>query len=97
MTETDPNRVHDQIISRYDYHYKKNLTTKTIKQTSNRNRVEPWMTNDILADIRRRDRLAKINGRRADYKRLRNDIVYVSFGKGIVICLIFYNFYNLSL
>ena len=75
LSQTDPNHVHNHLISRYDHHYKKNLTTKTVKQSSNRNRKEPWMTNEILADIRRRDRLAKIKGRRADYKRIRNDIV----------------------
>ena len=75
LSETDPNHIHSFLISRYDYHYKKNLTTKTVKQSSNRNRLEPWMTNEILADIRRRDRLAKIKGRRAEYKRIRNDIV----------------------
>ena len=48
---------------------------KTIKCSSKRVRREPWMTNDILADIRRRDRLAKIKDRRSDYKKLRNDIV----------------------
>ena len=33
------------------------------------------MTNDILADIRRRDRLAKNKDRREDYRKLRNEIV----------------------
>ena len=33
------------------------------------------MTSDILADIRRRDRLAKKKDRREDYRKLRNEIV----------------------
>ena len=33
------------------------------------------MTKQLLADMRRRDRLAKIKERRADYKKLRNEIV----------------------
>ena len=33
------------------------------------------MTEDILADIRRRDRLVRLKHRREDYRRLRNDIV----------------------
>ena len=52
-----------------------NITKKIIKANSNRYRREPWMTDEILGDIRRRDRLAKLPGRRADYKKLRNSIV----------------------
>ena len=33
------------------------------------------MTNELLADMRRRDRLSKNKERRADYKKLRNEIV----------------------
>ena len=33
------------------------------------------MTTELLADMRKRDRLAKIKERRADYKKLRNEIV----------------------
>ena len=33
------------------------------------------MTVELLADMRKRDRLAKIKDRRADYKKLRNEIV----------------------
>ena len=33
------------------------------------------MTADILADIRRRDRLSRKKDRREDYKQLRNEIV----------------------
>ena len=33
------------------------------------------MTDEIMADIRRRDRLVKLKNRRAEYKKLRNEIV----------------------
>ena len=50
-------------------------TTKTFKKGSNRHKREPWMTVEILADIRKRDRLAKQINRRDEYKQLRNKIV----------------------
>ena len=72
---TDPDAIYNHLVSVYGHHYHSNLTTKTVKRNSNRYRREPWMTDDILADIRRRDRLAKNKRRRAEYKKLRNDIV----------------------
>ena len=75
LAETDPNVIYDSIIGKYDLHYKTNLTTKQIKKGSNKVRREEWMTNEILADIRKRDRLAKIKERRNEYKTLRNEIV----------------------
>lgn len=74
LDESDPNAIYDQIISVYNHHYHSNITTKTINRNSKRQKKEPWMTNDILKDIRRRDRLAKIKQRRAEYKLLRNEI-----------------------
>ena len=75
LSVTDPNVIYDNITSVYSHHYHKNLSIKTVKRNSNRHRREPWMTDDILADIRRRDRLAKNKRRRTEYKKLRNDIV----------------------
>ena len=75
MAETDPDRIYDGITSVYGHYYVKNISKKNIKQNSNRYRREPWMTNEILKDIRRRDRLAKIKERRNEYKKLRNEIV----------------------
>jgi exonuclease III len=73
--ESDPNIVYDLIQEKYGKHYHAAKTTKTVKNNKNRCRKEPWMTKDILADMRKRDRLAKIKDRRGDYKSLRNDIV----------------------
>ena len=75
LTMDDPNMIYNSILERYDNHYKSNLTIKEIKLGSNRLRREPWMTTEILADIRRRDRLSRIKERRAEYKILRNEIV----------------------
>ena len=75
LSQNDPNVVYDQMIRTYDHHYKSNMITKQIKPRSNTFRREPWMTDDILRDIRRRDRLSKLKHRRAEYKSLRNDIV----------------------
>ena len=73
--ESNPDLIYDKLIHKYGFHYTNNLTTKVIRPGSNRTKREPWMTNEILSDIRKRDRLAKIKGRRQDYKRLRNSIV----------------------
>ena len=37
---------------------------------------EPWMTPAIIRKMKKRDRLLKISARRADYKKLRNEIVH---------------------
>ena len=71
----DPNKIYDMMLDKYSGHYHKNKTTKMFSKRSNRFGREPWMTQDILADIRRRDRLVKAKDRREDYRRLRNDIV----------------------
>ena len=75
ISETDPNTIYDQIISVYSYHYQSNLTTKTINSNSRRYKREPWITDEILKDIKRRDRLARLKNRRSDYRQLRNEIV----------------------
>ena len=71
----DPNTIYDLIQVKYGEHYHETKTTKTLRKGSNRFRREPWMTTELLADMRKRDRLAKIKERRADYKKLRNEIV----------------------
>ena len=71
----DPDAIYDHLITNYSHHYYKNLTVRPIRRNSKRYRREPWMTDEILADMRRRDRLARNKSRRADYKKLRNEIV----------------------
>ena len=75
LDQDDPNVIYDMIQERYGHHYNETKTTKTFKRGSNHNKREPWMTMEILADIRKRDRLAKQKARRGDYKQLRNKIV----------------------
>ena len=75
LADTDPNTVYDNVISVYSHHYHTNITKKYIKHNSKRIRHEPWMTDEILSDIRRRDWLLKIKDRRNDYKKIRNEIV----------------------
>ena len=71
----DADKIYDQILEKYSKHFHENKTVKTYSKKSNRIGREPWMTADILADIRRRDRLSRKKDRRDDYKRLRNEIV----------------------
>ena len=73
--ENDPNIVYDAFHKRYLSHYQAALTTKTKFVNERRIPKQPWMSQDILKKIRRRDRLAKNPNRREDYKRLRNQIV----------------------
>ena len=75
MSETDPDKIYDQITATYCHYYHNNLSKKTVSGNSRRYKREPWMTDEIMADIRRRDRLAKIKNRRSDYKKLRNEVV----------------------
>ena len=72
---TDPDAIYDCLQEIYGKHYNETKTTKTCKKGSNRFRREPWMTVELLAEMRKRDRLAKIKDRRADYKKIRNEIV----------------------
>ena len=73
--QNDPNVVYDLIMTKYAKHYNDAKTVKTCKKGSSRYRREPWMTDEILTDMRKRDRLAKIMNRRSDYQKLRNEIV----------------------
>ena len=75
LLESDPNIIYDQIISVYSNYYHGNITNKTINSNSRRHKREPWITDEILKDIKRRDRLARLKHRRSDYKQLRNEIV----------------------
>ena len=75
LSLSDPDLIYDHLIAIYSHHYYKNLTTRTISRNSRQYKREPWMTNQILADMRRRDRLARNKNRRADYIKLRNEIV----------------------
>ena len=72
---SDANEIYDLIQSKYGKHYHESKTTKTYKKRSNKYRREPWMTNELLADMRKRDRLAKNKEKRTEYKKLRNEIV----------------------
>ena len=71
----DPNQIYDMMLEKYSHHYHLNKTVKSVSRRSNRFGREPWMTQEILADIRRRDRLVRDKNRREDYRKLRNDIV----------------------
>ena len=73
--QDDPNIIYDLIQEKYGKHYHESKIEKIYKTGSNRFRREPWMTSELLADMRRRDRLAKIKDRRPDCKKLRNEIV----------------------
>ena len=67
--------AYDLLQEKYGFLYHISKTTKTVKANTYRVRRDPWITYDILRDMRRRDRLAKKKDRRAEYQELRNDIV----------------------
>ena len=71
----DSNQIYDSILNKYGEHYHGNKTTRTFTKRTNRFGREPWMTPEILLDIRRRDRLARRRDKREEYKKLRNEIV----------------------
>jgi hypothetical protein len=75
--ETYPNKIYDLLHDKYSKHYHDARTTKTIKNNTNRVKREPWMTNDILADMKKRDRLAERRDRREEYRSLRNSLVWM--------------------
>ena len=62
-------------MTKYAKHYNDAKTVKTCKKGSSRYRREPWMTDEILTDMRKRDRLAKIKNRRSEYQKLSNETV----------------------
>ena len=59
LEQDDPNVIYDMIQQKYGHHYNETITIRIQKKQSNRVKREPWMSAEILADIRRRDRLAK--------------------------------------
>ena len=71
----NPDLIYDSILAKYGKHYHENTTTRTFTKRTNRFGREPWMTPDILSDIRKRDRLARQRDRREEYKKLRNERV----------------------
>ena len=73
--ENDPNTIYDSIQSKYCSHYNQNLTSKTYSKNNKRLPREPWMTHDLLSDIRKRNKLVKQKDKLNEYKQLRNDIV----------------------
>ena len=73
--ENDPNIIYNLIQSTYCSYYNENLTTKTCSKKNNRMPKEPWMTQDLLRDIRKRNQLVKHKDKLSEYKKLRNDIV----------------------
>ena len=48
----DASVIYDQMLEKYSKQYHENKTTVTFTRRSNRHGREPWMTRDILADIR---------------------------------------------
>ena len=75
FSENDPNTAYQIFQDKYCSLYHDSITTKTYELKGENCPREPWMTLDILRKIRRRDRLAKLRGRRNDYKQIRNEIV----------------------
>ena len=73
--ESDPTIVYEIFQDNYCKHYQSSITTKTVTIGQNRLPRQPWMTQDILKKIRRRDRLAKLRTRRDEYRQIRNEIV----------------------
>ena len=75
FAENDPDKAYKLFHDNYSELYHSNLTTKTTEVKWDNYPRQPWMTSEILKKMRRRDRLSKITGRRADYKIIRNEIV----------------------
>ena len=75
FSENDPDVAYDILQDRYCSHYQNNITIKEYEAKWGKYRREPWITDDILRKMRKRDRLMKISGRRHDYKQIRNEIV----------------------
>ena len=75
LCENDPNIIYNIIQKRYCNHYNANITTKILKNDKNRTPKEPWMTSELLSDIRKRNKLIKQKNKRTEYKKLRNEIV----------------------
>ena len=59
----DPNLIYYLILEKYGKHYHENKTTRTFTKRTNHLGRELWMTAEILTDVRRRDRLARLKNR----------------------------------
>ena len=75
FSENDPDTAYNILQDRYSSHYHNSITVKEYEAKWGKYRREPWITEDILRKMKKRDRLAKMRGRRADYKQIRNEIV----------------------
>ena len=73
--EQNPNEIFDKLQSLYGNHYYANVTKKLVKNDCYNVKTEPWMREDIMKDIRKRDKLVKIKSKRKEYKNIRNQIV----------------------
>ena len=71
----DANNIYNDLQVLYGYHYEKSKTTKTIKSGSYRHKKEPWMTDELLVLMKKRDRMARVKEKRQEYKKIRNEIV----------------------
>ena len=74
FSEKDPNKAYQILHDKYCEHYNNSLTIKTCT-LGRKSPREPWMTNNIIRKMKKRDRLSKLSHRRNDYKQLRNEIV----------------------
>ena len=75
FSQSNPNCAYQIFQGEYSSIYHETITTKTFEIKWKNRPKEPWMNGQILRKIKKRNRLAKMNGRRADYKSLRNEIV----------------------
>ena len=75
FAQEDPTLAYQILQTKYTTHYSNAQTKKNVKVKKNNCPREPWMTSEILKKMRKRDRIVKLNGRRNDYKKLRNEIV----------------------
>ena len=73
-SEKDPNRAYQYFQETYSTIYHEWLTTKSYEVKWKNRLREPWMSYTLLQKMKKRDRLSKLSGRRADFKRLRNEI-----------------------
>lgn len=62
LQEEDPNRSYTEFITKFDEHIQRN-TTKTISNTAScrTRRLKPWMTEELIKNIRYRDKLHEIS------------------------------------
>ena len=75
FSETDPNKSYDILLNNHSFHYHSAITVKSFNACRNKQPKERWMTMEILKKIKGRDWLSKNKDCRAEYKRLRYEIV----------------------